>query len=312
MTHHVSHADSHTTTESLSADAETDTLAVATTDTVAATTTETVVATPQNKSGRLDPKLRAEIRDLFFEFSSEPADSTRRVALRAELVELNTPLVKYLVRRFRNTAEPMDDITQVGMVGLIKAIDRFEPDRGLEFSTYAVPTILGEIRRYFRDSTWPVHVPRGTRELSSAITATVPDLSQQLGRAPTVTELAQSLDVSEDAILQAMDAGNCYLNKSLDSMAEQLAGETREFFAATEDSDLEQVEQRADLRPALATLPERQREALVLRFVYDKSQSQIAAVLGVSQMQVSRLLSRSMTQLRELLEDPRRPEVPAA
>jgi RNA polymerase sigma-B factor len=278
MTHHVSHTDSHTTT----------------------------------RPARLDPTLRAEIRDLFFEFSAAPADSTRHVALRAELVELNTPLVKYLVRRFRNTAEPIDDITQVGMVGLLKAIDRFEPDRGLEFSTYAVPTILGEIRRYFRDSTWPVHVPRGTRELSSTLTSTVPDLSQQLGRAPTAAELAQSLDVSEDAVLQAMDAGSCYTNKSLDSMAEQLAGETREFFAATEDIDLDQVEHRADLRPALATLPERQREAIVLRFVYDKSQSQIAAVLGVSQMQVSRLLSRSMTQLRELLEEPRHAQVPAA
>jgi RNA polymerase sigma-B factor len=189
---------------------------------------------------------------------------------------------------------------QVGMIGLLKAIDRFEPSRGLEFSTYAVPTILGEIKRYFRDATWAVHVPRGARDLHSAIVTARAELDQTLGRSLTIADIAERIRVSEHDVLAALEAGRAYTSNSLESMAEAM-GEGREASFGFVDRRLEQVERRADLQPAISTLPEREQEVLVLRFVYDQSQTQIAAALGVSQMQVSRLLAHSMNQLREEL-----------
>ncbi|HEY3737036.1 MAG TPA: SigB/SigF/SigG family RNA polymerase sigma factor [Jatrophihabitans sp.] len=248
--------------------------------------------------GRLDPQLRREIRELFTEFCELAAGSPQHETMRSRLVELNTPLVKYLVRRFRNSSEPIEDITQVGMIGLLKAVDRFDPSRGLEFSTFAVPTILGEIRRYFRDSTWSVHVPRGTRELYSSVSAAIPEMSQRLGRAPTVSELSMQLGCGEDNVVSALEAGAAYSSKSLESMTENPGWEGQLLAFGAEDAGLERAERRADLRPALAKLPEKQQQALVLRFVQDKSQTQIAEELGVSQMQVSRLLARSMNELR--------------
>jgi RNA polymerase sigma-B factor len=255
------------------------------------------------KPGRLDPRLREQIRELFLELAATE-NPTRREHLREQLCEVNAPLVRYLARRFKNTAEPMDDIVQVGMLGLVKAIDRYDVERGLEFSTFAVPTVLGEIRRYFRDATWATHVPRGARELYSSIVSVNPDLTQRLGRPPTPSDVAERLGTSVEAVLEAMDAGAAYSTSSLESAAETDGGDDRRSTLRMEDERLEQVEQRAALRPALASLPERQREALVLRFVGDLTQTQIADVLGVSQMQVSRLLSKSTTRLRALLADP--------
>ncbi|MGH8962186.1 MAG: SigB/SigF/SigG family RNA polymerase sigma factor [Jatrophihabitantaceae bacterium] len=252
------------------------------------------------RPGRLDSTLRAKIKDLLIELRALPEAGPERAAVRDELVVLNTPLVRYLARRFKETKEPLDDLVQVGMIGLLKAIDRFEPSRGLEFSTYAVPTILGEIKRYFRDATWAVHVPRGARDLHSAIVTARAELNQQLGRSLTVADIAERVRASEHEVLAALDAGRAYTSSSLESMNEAM-GEGREAGFGFVDCRLEQVERRADLQPAISTLPEREQKVLVLRFVYDQSQTQIAEALGVSQMQISRLLARSMNQLRDEL-----------
>ena len=259
--------------------------------------------TDQSRPGRLDPAQRAEIRALFEEMAAT-TDERRHRQLRDRLVELNLPLVRHLARRFSHTAEPLDDVIQVGTLGLIKAVDRFDPERKLEFSTFAVPTVLGEIRRYFRDATWAVHVPRGARELYSAIGTARADLAQRLGREPTNADLATQFDVTEDDIQAALDAGAGYASSSLESMADSAGGVGRDASVGFDDQRLDQVESRADLRPALAQLSQRQREVIVQRFVYDRSQTQIAAELGVSQMQVSRLLARSTRELRALLNVP--------
>jgi len=257
----------------------------------------------QTRSGRLEPAQRAEIRELFEELAAT-TDARRRRQLRDRLVELNLPLVRHLARRFSHTAEPLDDVIQVGTLGLIKAVDRFDPERKLEFSTFAVPTVLGEIRRYFRDATWAVHVPRGARELYSSIGTARADLAQRLGREPTNADLAAQFDVTERDIQTALDAGAGYASSSLESMADSAGGVGRDASVGFDDLRLDQVESRADLRPALAQLTRRQREVIVQRFVYDRSQTQIAAELGVSQMQVSRLLARSTRELRALLGVP--------
>jgi RNA polymerase sigma-B factor len=267
--------------------------------------TQTVAPTSESgnadhRPGRLDSNLRAKIKRLLVQLGALAEGSPEREAVRDQLVVLNTPLVRYLSRRFKETKEPLDDIVQVGMIGLLKAIDRFEPSRGLEFSTYAVPTILGEIKRYFRDATWAVHVPRGARDLHSAIVTARAELDQTLGRSLTIADIAERIRVSEHDVLAALEAGRAYTSNSLESMAEAM-GEGREASFGFVDRRLEQVERRADLQPAISTLPEREQEVLVLRFVYDQSQTQIAAALGVSQMQVSRLLAHSMNQLREEL-----------
>lgn len=271
-------------------------------------------ATPARelRPGRLDSDLRAKIKDLLIELTELPPDSAARDSVRDELVALNTPLVRYLARRFRDTKEPFDDLVQVGMIGLLKAIDRFDPARGLEFSTYAVPTILGEIKRYFRDATWAVHVPRGARDLHSAIVTARAELDQQLGRSLTVADIAERVRVSEHDVLAALDAGRAYTSSSLESMTEVM-GEGRDGSFGFVDRRLEEVERRADLRPAIQSLPEREQQVLVLRFVYDQSQTQIADALGVSQMQISRLLARSMNQLRdELTRQKRTDRAPVA
>jgi len=259
--------------------------------------------TSSARSGRLDPELRQLVRELLLQLQDLPQDDPRRVAVRDRLVELNIPLVRYLARRFPASKEPLDDLVQVGMIGLLKAIDRFDPERGLEFSTYAVPTILGEIKRYFRDSTWAIHVPRGTRDLHSAIVSARAELTQELGRSLTLADLAERVHATEQEVLEALDAGQTYTSSSLDAMSDVI-GEGRDAAFGFEDGRLRQVEWRADLRPAIANLPEAQREVLMLRFVYDQSQTQIAKAMGVSQMQVSRLLSRSMRHLRSELGTP--------
>lgn len=251
------------------------------------------------RSGRLDPQLRETIRNGLVRLHTLPPDSAEYRRLRDRLVELNVPLVRHLARRFAGSDEPLDDVVQVGSIGLLKAIERFDPTRGLEFSTYAVPTILGEIKRYFRDYTWSVHVPRGDRDLHSSISTARAELSQQLGRSATVAELAQRIGASEHAVITAVDAGRAYRSDSLDCLRDELGDQNIDVGAR--DSRLEQVEHRAYLRPAIRSLPKRQQRVLLLRFVQDQSQTQIAAALGVSQMQVSRLLKQSVSQLRTKL-----------
>jgi RNA polymerase sigma-B factor len=214
------------------------------------------------------------------------------------------PLVEHLARRFAGRNEPLPDLVQVGSIGLIKAIDRFEPERGLEFSTYATPTILGEIKRHFRDFGWLIRVPRRAQELQATITAARAELSQELCRAPTVAELSARIGAPLDDVIEALDASRAYSGLPLDALSEPGRDPADNPIVGEIDERLEQVEQRAMLRPMLESLPERERQILLLRFVAGKTQTEIAAIVGVSQMQVSRLVARSLDHLRGQLSGP--------
>lgn len=245
----------------------------------------------------------AESRRLLGELSSLLAGDPRRDQVRARLVELHLPLVSFLARRFANRSEPMDDLMQVGSIGLIKAIDRFDIARGLEFSTFATPTILGEIKRHFRDTGWLLHVPRRAQELQSSITGARAELSQQLGRSPTIRELAVRLNVDEDVVVEALDAARAYAGVPLDVLAAPGESVPEHPALGITDSGFEQVEDRSALRAAIERLPETEREILALRFIDNRSQTEIATLIGVSQMQVSRLVARSLKKLRATLEE---------
>lgn len=242
---------------------------------------------------------------LFAELATLDKDDPRRERLREVLVEEHLPLVRHFARRFSNRGEPFDDLLQVGTLGLIAAIDRFDPSRGVEFLSFAVPTITGEIKRHFRDQGWSVRVPRRLQELHLSLNAAVGELAQKNGRAPTPSELAEHLGIPRAEVLEGLAVANAYRSSSLD---ERLSGEDDSpTLAATlgeEDAALEGVEYRESLQPLLATIPARERRILILRFFGNMTQSQIAADIGISQMHVSRLLSQTLAKLREgLLKD---------
>jgi RNA polymerase sigma-B factor len=249
---------------------------------------------------------RAESHRLFIELEAISTDAPGRSDVRDRLVQLHLPLVEHLARRFRNRGEPYDDLVQVATIGLIKAIDRYELDRGVEFSTYATPTIVGEIKRHFRDKGWAVRVPRRLQELRLSISSATQQLSQELGRSPTVGELAKHLQLSEDEVLEGLESANAYSTLSLDapdSSGEEDAPAVLDSLGGW-DEQLEGVEYRESLRPLLAQLPDREKHILMLRFFGNMTQSQIAERIGISQMHVSRLLARTLGQLREgLLAD---------
>ena len=227
---------------------------------------------------------------------------TRDPALRNELVEAHLGLAEYLARRFANRGEPLDDLVQVASLGLTKAVDRFDPERGLEFTTFATPTIVGELKRHFRDKGWAVRVPRRVQELHLRMGTVVNSLSQELGRSPTIPEIAQRAEVSVDEVLEAMEAGRAYRFSSIDAPAGDDEDRTQSPAAAQlgeDDTGLEEVEQRMLLSPLIASLPKREQMIIHLRFFRGMTQSEIAARLGISQMHVSRLLARSLAQLRD-------------
>lgn len=250
------------------------------------------------------PAGEASAGELLAELHSLDADDPRRRRLRDELVERHLPLVVYLARRFSGRNEPMTDLVQVGSIGLIKAIDRFDPQRGLEFSTYATPTILGELKRHFRDTGWLIHVPRRAQEMQPTLNAARAELSQELGRAPTIAELAERIDADEDAVIEALDAARAYSGLPLDILAAPGESVPEHPMLGVVDEGFEQVEQRTVLREAIGRLPENEREILLLRFVANKTQTEIATMVGVSQMQVSRLVARGLKRLREHLGSP--------
>jgi len=243
---------------------------------------------------------RGRARELFEQLATLPEGGEERQRIRGELVELHLPLVEYLARRFRNRGEWLDDLTQVATIGLIKSIDRFDLSRGVEFSTYATPTIVGEIKRHFRDKGWAVRVPRRLQELKLALTKAISDLAQRLGRAPTVAELAAHLQMSEEEVLEGLESANAYSTVSLDApdSGDEDAPAVAESLGMLDDA-LEGVEYRESLKPLLERLPPREKKILMLRFFGNMTQSQIATELGISQMHVSRLLARTLTQLRE-------------
>ncbi|MGB8964412.1 MAG: SigB/SigF/SigG family RNA polymerase sigma factor [Candidatus Cybelea sp.] len=225
---------------------------------------------------------------------------------RDELVVVHLNLVRFLAVRFANRGEPLDDLVQVGTVGLLKAIDRFELERGVEFTTYATPTIVGEIKRYFRDKGWAVKVPRRLQELNLAVNRASDKLSIEVGRSPTVAELAAHLQASEDEILEAQELGQAYNLLSLDS---EVSGETdkkSQTLADTvgvADTGLELLEDRANLERAFHALTGRERVIIYLRFYESISQTEIAKRLNVSQMHVSRLQAKALEKLRAVLAE---------
>jgi RNA polymerase sigma-B factor len=223
------------------------------------------------------------------------------VAARDELVSRFLPLAGQLARRYNSGNEPLEDLTQVALIGLIKALDRFDLERGVAFSSYAVPTMLGEIKRYFRDSGWAVHVPRAAQERALALGRSTRELSASLGRSPSVAELAEAMQVSQEEVLDAIHAGNAYDTVSLDSQRSGSDGE-RDSYADSigeEDERLDLAEYSATIASGMRSLEPRDRVVLHLRFAEDMTQSEIAKRIGVSQMQVSRLIRRAIGQLRE-------------
>ena len=236
---------------------------------------------------------RAYAKDLFRRFVE-----SRDPSMREELVGIHLPLVEYLARRFRNRGEPLEDLIQVGTIGLLKAIDRFDLQREVEFSTYATPTIVGELKRHFRDKGWAVRVPRRLQELNLSLNKVVAELSQEIGRSPTISEIAAKVRLSEEEVLEGLDTSNAYAVISLDAPAGGEDAPTVSEHIGSEDESLEALEYRAALGPLIAELPERERRILYLRFFRGMTQSQIAARLGISQMHVSRLLNRTLGVLR--------------
>jgi RNA polymerase sigma-B factor len=243
---------------------------------------------------------RARARAMFELLVALPPGSPEREQIRGTLVELHLPLVEYLARRFRNRGEWLDDLTQVATIGLIKSIDRFDLERGVEFSTYATPTIVGEIKRHFRDKGWAVRVPRRLQELKLSLTKAIGELAQREGRAPTVSELAAHLQMSEEEVLEGLESANAYSTVSLDApdSGDEDAPAVADSLGIVDEA-LEGVEYRESLKPLLERLPPREKKILLLRFFGNLTQSQIAAELGISQMHVSRLLARTLTQLRD-------------
>jgi RNA polymerase sigma-B factor len=225
-------------------------------------------------------------------------------AARDELVRRFLPLARKLARRYNGAREPFDDLLQVACLGLVKAVDRYDPQRGTAFSSFAVPTILGELKRYFRDLGWAVHVPRGAQELAVKVEEAQQRLSTRTGRAPTVPELAQYLEIEVGEVLDALETARAHHASSLDSPHDD--GESEgvsivETFGS-EDPNLLLADERVTVGEAARRLTQREREVLRLRFVDDLTQTQIAARVGVSQMQVSRILRRAVARLGELTE----------
>jgi RNA polymerase sigma-B factor len=243
----------------------------------------------------LEPDRRQELRQQFAKYAQN-----RDPALRDELVSAHLGLAEYLARRFANRGESLDDLVQVASLGLLKALDRFDPDRGVEFSTYATHTIVGELKRHFRDKGWSIRAPRRMQELYLRLGKVVAAMGQELGRSPTIAELATEVKVSEEEVLEALEAGQAYRSASLDVATEE--GEPLAARLGQEDPSLEDAERRATLFPLLAQLPPRERLILQLRFFDGLTQSEIANRLAISQMHVSRLLARSLAQLRAAAE----------
>ncbi|WP_228978276.1 RNA polymerase sigma factor SigF [Streptomyces sp. DH12] len=241
---------------------------------------------------------RALTQVLFGELKKLERGTPEHGRVRAALIEANLPLVRYAAARFRSRNEPMEDVVQVGTIGLINAIDRFDPDRGVQFPTFAMPTVVGEIKRYFRDNVRTVHVPRRLHELWVQVNGATEDLTTLHGRSPTTAEIAERLKISEDEVLSCIEAGRSYHATSLEAAQEGdgLPGLLDRL--GYEDPALAGVEHRDLVRHLLVQLPEREQRILMLRYYRNLTQSQISQELGVSQMHVSRLLARSFARLR--------------
>ncbi len=244
-------------------------------------------------------KARAEDRELLRRYH-EGGDTSAREAL----IRRHLPLVRSLARRYAGRGESLEDIEQVGAIGLIKAIDRFEIEREVSLATYATPNVVGEIKRHFRDKGWAIRVPRALQELNASMSGAIERLTVKLSRSPTVAEIAAELKTTPEAVLEAMEVGSAYSTVSLSSGP---AGEDELDpleTIGTEDVEFERSENRAALEPALGRLPEREREILRMRFEEGLPQTQIAQRVGLSQMHVSRLIRKSLGVMRDELQQP--------
>ena len=227
--------------------------------------------------------------------------ATRDATLRAELIEEHLYLVERLARRFESRGEPFDDLVQAGSIGLIKAVDRFDPELGYEFVAYASTTILGELKRHFRDRGWSIRASRRVQELYLELAPAVEVLTHRHGRSPSIREVAAEIGATEDAVLEAMEAGFGYRSPSLDAPGPE--GGSLGDRVGESDKNFDLVDSRVTVMPELAALPERERSLIIMRFVEELSQVEIAERLGISQMHVSRLLARSLAALHKAVED---------
>jgi len=272
------------------------------------TTDETELPLIEDPS-RVKPKDARELSRQFFDRLAVLEEGTHEYQYaRNTLIEMNLSLVRYAASRFRGRGDSMEDIVQVGTIGLIKAIDRFELSREVEFTSFAVPYIVGEIKRFFRDTSWAVHVPRRLQEARVELAKATEELRTRLGRTPTVAELSQLMSLPEAEVIEARKAANCYNSSSLDAALTSENGSQGESvladFIGENDRSLELVEDLNSLAPLVAELDERERRIIHLRFVEERTQAEIGEVLGISQMHVSRLISRIIKRLRVGLLDP--------
>ncbi|HWH10820.1 MAG TPA: SigB/SigF/SigG family RNA polymerase sigma factor [Solirubrobacteraceae bacterium] len=234
---------------------------------------------------------------MFVELRANPTP-----ALRDHLVELHLPLARSVASRYRHTPQPFDDLLQVASMALVKAVDRFEPERGLAFSSFAVPTMIGEIKRHFRDTAWALHVPRALKERILLVERCERDLSSKLGRAPTVEDLGEAAGLSTEAVLDALEARSAHDTESIDAALDDDETGLRSGALGADDVRLELVDVRSALSSAMDQLAERDRKIIELRFVGGLTQTQIAERVGVSQMQVSRLLRSALAELRDAVD----------
>jgi RNA polymerase sigma-B factor len=242
-----------------------------------------------------DGDLAAEAMDAF---AATPVGDPARPGRRERAIEAWMPLAHHLARRYSGRGEPMDDLVQVAVLGLIKAVDRFETDRGVDFGYFAIPTVIGEIKRHFRDKTWAVRVPRRLQELRMSISAANNELHHTLGRPPTVADIAAHLEVTEEEVLEGLEGARAYAADSLSAPVGEDGGTELGDTLGGDDAGFELVEWKAALGPAMAVLDERERRIVTLRFYGNQTQTEIAEQVGVSQMHVSRLLARALIKLR--------------
>ena len=265
-----------------------------------------MTAPAMDDAGRGAERTRGD-RELFTRYH-EAGDAQAR----EQLVERFLPLARQLARRYQRAGEPLDDLLQVASLGLIKAIDRFDPDREIAFSSYAVPTILGEIKRYFRDRTWAVRVPRDLQELTLKVDRAVGDLADQLRRQPSVAEIGAAVGADEEEVLEAMQAGGAYRAISFDAPRPGGDEDTTTLgdSVGVDEDGFDRAEERATIARLMATVTPREREVLRMRFEQDMTQAEIGAVIGVSQMQVSRVIRQAVARLRTAADAP--PALPPA
>jgi RNA polymerase sigma-B factor len=234
-----------------------------------------------------------------------PAGHPSRADLREQAIVAWLPLARHLVHRFAGRGEPYDDLVQVATIGLIKAIDRFDPEHGVDFASYAIPTIIGEIKRHFRDRTWSIRVPRRLQELRLAITEANNTLAHTLDRSPTVADVATHLGITEDEVLEGLEGAQAYRTTSLSTVVSGEGHTELGDLLGGEDHDMQLAELRIALAPALATLDPREQHILTLRFHGNLTQSQIAEQIGISQMHVSRLITKALAKLHRHLDPSR-------